>query len=220
MSETLRDQFRKAVRDAKTSLDHFSAAPDSYYTSLWQVIVGPPHSGKTYAAQAYADNLAEAGLTHVPARFMSSGIMERDIPKAFADAKGGTLIIDDPDHLGKPAAQTLYEEMIKAFDAQSCVIVLTGYRSSVDPFLENMPDMLKARWKPEAHETERSFTREEAEAFDAADRVRRDAAAARAVEIEKWRTLAEIDVSTPKTVTPMRTVRFGRTAKPAPSPVK
>lgn len=222
MSEALRDAFRKTVRDAKTSLEHFAAAPESYYTSLWQVIAGPPHSGKTYAAQEYANDLAEAGLTTAPLRFIDSATRQDNFSRLFRDAKNGTIIIDDPAHLDTRAAKALYEEITKAFDQQSCVIVLTGYRSSVDPFLENMPPELKIRWSPEVRETSHVFTREESEAFDARNRAVRDAAAkavaaenarktARLAEIEKWKKLPEVDISAPKTLKPMRAVKFGPT---------
>ncbi|HYD18922.1 MAG TPA: ATP-binding protein [Patescibacteria group bacterium] len=128
-----------------------NAAGANTATPLHQFIVGPPQSGRTTQAEAYAQALVArgwAGNAQNGAAFYTLSFRDvnspSDVAEAFAAAMGGVLVID---HLAgtigaaTAAQQALRARMIEAFDLKQLTLVFISTPRDLADAMREMPEL-------------------------------------------------------------------------------
>jgi hypothetical protein len=207
--EGLREPYKKAMRRAAV----FRNKRDT--RGMAQIIVGPPRSGKTTEAKAYAAALKRAKLVaDTPTVVIEAHpYSPTQIAELFKSAEGGVVIIDEIFRQPEESQRRLEDYMLMALDEGKCVVILTGDKEPMDKYLKAARPELVARM-PEPVETERSFSQQETQAYhlrlDEERRAREEVerqAAELARSKEEWRQMAE-DVTLKKPASRMKPVTF------------
>lgn len=191
-------------------LQHTAMGLGANLHRLAQIIVGPPASGKTTEAHAYAEALAAAKIVDKkPAVVAYAGNHQRrdEWIELFKSAEKGVLIIDEIYRL--PHDSLVNDLLLNALDESKCVVILTGEADKMKKYFDEGRPELRARL-PAFIETEKAFTREEMASYhqkrDEERRIR-EREAARLAELarsaDEWRQMSE-DVTLRKKITPMK----------------
>lgn len=158
---SLREEFAAALRDAKKPHDQ-----KFRFSHLHYIISGPPASGKTTQAEAFARGLKRDDVVtgEIVQIFSGSITSEQQAKDVIRRAKNGVLIVDEARAAGgDKGQQALMEQIMRSIDGDICVVLMIGSSQEVNRLLaSNQP----LRDRVRIIEMKKSFTREEREKYD------------------------------------------------------
>lgn len=194
----------------KLSLKLTVAALDSGQ-HLYQFIVGPPQSGRTTQAEAYAAALIAHGLSGQTRSRKDFETVSFDSPgdvnavtKLMDDAAGGVLIVDrfrqrrDNDE----GQKLLHNLLVRAIDQRTTTVVFISTPAEMAEVLRSAPE-ISDRLRTTIN-MQKTFTPDEIAAYHH-DRQQGDSTRRR---IAEWREAKDRDLRPRKKITAPQTARF------------
>ncbi len=178
---------------------------------LHQFIVGPPQSGRTTQAEAYAAVLIARGLARQTRSRKDFETVSFDDPgdinavtKLMGDATGGVLIVDRfrKRHDIDDGQKLLHNRLVRAIDQRTATVVFISTPADMAEALRNMPEIAQ-RLRTTVN-TPKTYTPEETAAYhydlQADERSRQ--------RIAEWQEAKDRDLRPREKITAPQTARF------------